>query len=197
MYNLYNRLAFNHVFQIGGQPMFKGILDRQLLDNIRLRRDMLLIVKYPKADAFLQMISSKLFQFKSLLRSASVRHFQFGFMQGNYSEKPESRTSMSYTGNLKYLVHICEGHTTFDFDPLIKQAAALDVFPHFIGKKSAMLGLQRGSSRLKTIDFKPSYVLVWSGFDNDNLEQLVQTSFYQEFFGPETDNYAGIYHRKI
>lgn len=197
MYELYNRLAFGHVIKIEGVPIFKGQLKKSLIDSERLRRDILLIVRYPKSTAFLRMISSKLFQLKGLLRTYSVRHFQFGFMQCEYPNQDNQANSTSYRGKLKYLVHTYEGGRTIDFQSLIDFATSQEVFPHFVGYKSAMLGLQKDGSGLKTLDFMLSHVLVFSGFDDETLEAFVQSGPYQDFLNENANNFIGLYDRKI
>ncbi|MEO9802884.1 MAG: hypothetical protein ABJF04_06535 [Reichenbachiella sp.] len=197
VYDLYNQLVFSHVKKIGATPIFKGQLKRSLIDSERLRRDMLLIVQYPKGIAFLNMISSKLFQLKGLLRASSVRHFQFGFMQRKSPVQDHQVAGTIYQGKLRYLVHVCEGSQAADFQSLIDFAASQDVFPHFVGNKSAMLGLQKSNSGLKTLDFMLNHVLVFSGFDDESLELFVQSGPYQEFLASKTNNYVGLFDRKI
>ncbi|MEP2023780.1 MAG: hypothetical protein ABJH98_03780 [Reichenbachiella sp.] len=196
LYELYNRLVIGQLKSIGGSPIFKGRLQKIILDNDRLRRDMLLIVKYPKAQAFLDLISSKIFQIKSLLRSSSVIHFQFGFMQ-KINSGSLNVTNSKYKGKLKYLVHVCENSEYENFQDLIDRAASMEVFPHFIGQKSAMLGLQKKDGKLRTLDFVLSHVLVFSGFDTDALEGFTRSAFYQEFVQTNKNNFIGIYDRKI
>lgn len=197
MYNLYNRLVLNHVLKIGGRPVFKGELVRTLIDNERLRRDMLLVVRYPKAESFLRMISSKVFQLKGLLRSSSVRHFQFGFMNRLDQTQKTEGTTGSYKGSLKYLVLVCEGGQFDDLQSLIRHAASFEVFPHFSGQKSAMMGLHKDGGNLKTLDFVLSHTLIFSGFESENLERFAKSDFYQEYFAGCTHNFAGVYRRLI
>lgn len=197
MYALYNKLAYSHVKKNGGLPVFKGSLTQSILDNERLRRDMLLIVSYPQAASFLQMISYKVFQIKGWLRSSAVRHFQFGFMHRLYPSRNDEAVAGAYKGNLKYLVHVCEGADIKDFSPLVALAETFDIYPHFIGSKSAIFGLQKKQSGLKTLDFMLSHTLVFSGFDRDTLEDFVATDFYQDFFSGSKQNYTGLYHRII
>ncbi|SMD32710.1 hypothetical protein SAMN04488029_1061 [Reichenbachiella faecimaris] len=196
LYDLYNKLVFNHVRKIGAFPVFKARLSKTILDNERLKRDMLLIVQYPQALSFLEMISSTLFQVKSLLRTSSVQHFQFGFMQ-KLNQESLKPSKLTYKGKLKYMVHICEEGHYKAIESLISHAASLEVFPHFIGQKSAILGLQKEKGKLKTLDFVLSHTLVFSGFDAEALEGLVNSGFYQEFIQSSKFNFIGIFDREI
>lgn len=197
MYNLYNKLVINHVLGVGAIPIFKGEHIRPLIDNERLRRDMLLVVRYPKAEAFLKLISTKIFQFKGLLRSSAVRHFQFGFMHWLAPKKETPAYEGKYQGKLKYLVHVCEGGQLNDLEILIRAAASFEVYPHFVGKKTAIMGLQKGKGNLKTLDFVLSHTFIFSGFENENLEAFARSEPYQEYFNSCTNNFAGLYRRMI
>lgn len=196
LYELYNWVVFNHVKKIGAYPIFKGQLSSVLVHNERLKREMLLIVKYPRAQAFLEMIAAKLFQLKSLLRTSSVKHFQFGFTQ-KINTEDHKPTGLQYKGKLKYLVHVCEGGNQMDIQSLLTFAAKKEVFPYFIGAKSAILGLQKSEKKLKTLDFMLSHVLVFSGFDTESLERFVHTDYYQQFMQSSKNNFIGMYERKI
>lgn len=196
LYELYNQIVISHVRNIGAYPIFKGKLCKVILENERLKRDMLLIVKYPKASAFLALIANKLFQVKSILRTSSVKHFQLGFMEKLNSEDQKPSHS-KYTGKLKYLVHVCEGGTKSDIQSLLDFAASLEVFPYFIGSKSALIGIQKEDKKLKTFDFILNHVLVFSSYDNEGLESFVETDLYQQFIHNNKSNFAGLYERKI
>ncbi|WP_420583170.1 hypothetical protein [Reichenbachiella sp.] len=196
LYELYNRLAFQHVKGVGAYPIFKGQLEKVLLSNERLQRDMLLVVRYPKAQSLLDMLSVKLFQLKSLLRNAAVRHFQFGFMkQGN--QPKEEPPSLKYMGKLKFMVHVCENEDHRQIDQLVAYANSNEVFPYFIGSKSAIMGLQQGKGRIRTIDFILSHVLIFSAFDDETLEAFVNSAPYQQLIQKSESSFSGIYRRKI
>ncbi|WP_422359908.1 hypothetical protein [Reichenbachiella sp.] len=196
LYGLYNRLAYQHVKAVGAYPIFKGQLEKVLVSNDRLQRDMLLVVRYPKAQSLLNMLSVKLFQVKSLLRTAAVKHFQFGFMkQQNQTE--ENPPALKYDGKLKFLVHMNEEGNAQHIEQLIAYATSQEVFPYFIGSKSAIVGLQKGKERMKTINFLLSHVLIFSAFDNETLEAFVNSDPYQKLIQKNGSNFSGLYHRKI
>ncbi|MEO9964905.1 MAG: hypothetical protein ABJF11_03900 [Reichenbachiella sp.] len=199
MYSLYNMLVVGHVQKIGAKPIFKGELQRPIHNSERLRRDMLLIVRYPKASAFLEMISSYFFQVKGMLRSSAVEHFQFGFMSNQRlsSDEQDEAFPTAYKGKLKYLVQVCEGSDAIDLDALIEAAKSREIFPHFIGKKSAILGLKKNEASLKTLDFILSHVLVLGGFDDEALESFAQSAEYQKFFNSSSESFCGLYERTI
>lgn len=196
LYELYNRIVIGDVREIGAYPIFKGRLNKVILSNDRLKRDMLLVVKYPDANAFLKMISKGLFQLKSIFRTSSVRHFQFGFMQKLNAENPQPAIS-KYTGKLRYLVHVCEGNNYPDIPSLLDYAKVNEIFPHFVGTKAALLGIQKENEKLKTLDFMLSYVLVFGGYDDAALASFVETDHYQQFVHSNQTNFIGLYDRII
>ena len=79
VYDFYNFLAVRSVRKIGGGPFIKCKLEKTLIDDDTLRRDVLLIVKYPSLVNFRRMLESTMFQLVSLLRTAAVSDFTFGF----------------------------------------------------------------------------------------------------------------------
>ncbi len=79
LYHLYNRMAINSVKKIGGLPVFKGRVDQVLVDEGELRRDILLIVQYPQARRFLDLVENRYFQLVSVLRLLAVNRFTFSF----------------------------------------------------------------------------------------------------------------------
>lgn len=196
LYDLYNRIAFSHFRNIGAYPIFKGKLSQVIQHNERLKRDMLLVVKYPKAGSFLTMITDKVFQLKSLLRTSSVSHFQFGFMQKHNSEDHKPSAS-KYSGKLKYLVHVCEDGKQPDIELLLNEATSAEVFPYFIGSKSALIGIQKENEKLKTLNFMLSHVLIFSGYDHEGLAAFVKTEQYQKFIQSNKSNFIGLYDRKV
>lgn len=196
LYEWYSQLAFGQLRRNGAAPVFKGKLASTLLDNDRLRRTMLLIVQHRHAHGFLDILSSNLFRLKSKLRNASIRHFQFGFMQKENIEDIVP-TADHYDGRLKYLVHVCENKPETNLQTIIDLAARHEVFPHFMGQRSALLGFQKGRGQLKTMDFMLSHVLVLSGFDEHTLKSLVQSDDYQSFIQSSTSNFIGIYDRLV
>ena len=79
VYDFYNFLAVRSVRKIGGKPFIKCKIDRSLTGDETLRRDVLLIVKYPSLKSFRSMMENTYFQIVSMLRNAAVSNFTFGF----------------------------------------------------------------------------------------------------------------------
>lgn len=106
LYTLYNRLAVRNVIKVGGQLLFKGHNRQTLFGDETLARETLLVVTYPKIDNFLDMLTIKAFQVKSLLRVKAVKNFVFGFMKRvdtntmNISRNTGTYLVWHYQGNI-------------------------------------------------------------------------------------------------
>ncbi|MFT5352847.1 MAG: hypothetical protein ACI9KE_000044 [Polyangiales bacterium] len=75
-YELYGALAAWSVFRTGGKLLFKGAVTETLKGDSG-GRDTLLIVNYPSATSFLDLLSGRFFQLVSPLRMMAVRRFSF------------------------------------------------------------------------------------------------------------------------
>lgn len=75
-YELYGALAAKSVFGTGGKLLFKGTVAETLLGDAA-GRDTLLVVNYPSAGSFLDLLSGRFFQLVSPLRMMAVRRFSF------------------------------------------------------------------------------------------------------------------------
>ena len=135
LYSLYNKLVAPHVIQVGGQLLFKGHLKRALFGEEEFSRETLLIVTYPKVENFLDMLSVKAFQLKSLLRVKSVKNFVFGFTKR--VDKNESAPIVKYNGGSSYLVYHYQGNP--DHEKLHELAREQNVKIFFHGEKMAQL----------------------------------------------------------
>ena len=76
VYGLYGLLAGPSVFRTGGKLLLKGVVTETVLGDAG-GRDTLLIVNYPSASSFLELLSGRFFQLVSPLRMMAVRRFSF------------------------------------------------------------------------------------------------------------------------
>jgi hypothetical protein len=154
LYDLYNYMAISHVISVSGSPFFKGRLIRRIEGFDIDERELLLIVNYPSPNAFLNMVKSKLFQLKSIIRISAVKDFTFGFMSRQDNGDTLQRKDSDYERNLIYLVHHFKNNSIKVDAVNIKEKAALfDIFTHFVGTKSHIIGQIKNSNQLKTTPF--------------------------------------------
>ena len=137
-YKFYNLIAFPHVKKIGGAPLFKGYVVDIVKGKPEHDREVLLIVKYPSAPAFLKMLSNKLFLLKSILRVRSVRNFVFGFVRA-VQAREEVTKIVKYKGVCHYLLFVWEDHKKTRFKTLEKWAEENGAWIFFSGDKTASI----------------------------------------------------------
>lgn len=194
IYKLYNMVVVKYVRQVGGQPLFKGKLYQVIRENSSLMRSIILIVSYPNANAFLTMLSIRAFQLKSVLRLMSVDHFIFGFHKrlDNGNLLPENKTPITH--QLKYMVIV----TTTAIDNLqasqLKEAASKkDIFTHFIGSKTALLGVEKDGKGMQTIPFPITHVLIFSAFETAQFDGLIENPSLSLLTADTADTFIGLY----
>lgn len=198
MYNLYTKLSIGDVRFAGGEPLFKATRIAHLRGNEGLGRMVLVIVKYPSGTAFLDLLSSAMFQIKSVLRRKAVRNFTFGFEEAMDDCLKPQRGEEEASRKLLYLVHHFEGENgQAIIDVLRKNAVGHDIFFQFHGKRKALLGMSRGDRKMKTLPFITDNTLIWAAFENSQLEEFVETELYQKLLAVTANNYLGVFKREL
>lgn len=167
LYNLYGALAFPHVKKVGGEVVFKGKIRATLKGNEKLRRESLLIVKYPSADSFLGLFAQKLFLIKSLLRVKAVKDFVFGFVRMSNGTTQSTQHPKKYSGDKSYLVHILKGLTEEKISN-IEYPDGINLF--FDGLKTAYVGRSTDDSKVKNGPFFIDRIFIWEADDKDGLK---------------------------
>jgi uncharacterized protein (DUF1330 family) len=185
LYNLYGALAFPHVKKVGGEVVFKGKVTRALSGDESLKRESLLIVKYPSADGFLDLFSQKLFLIKSLLRVKVVKDFVFGFVRMAGGKVQSTQNTKKYNGNKSYLLHILKGHSENKFSN-IEYPEDINLF--FDGRKAAYIGRSSDGGEVKNGPFFIDRIVIWEGDENSALKNWVESDNYPFKIKPEIDN---------
>lgn len=198
LYDLYNYMVISHVISISGYPFFKGRLIRRIEGFDIDERELLLIVHYPNPGAFLKMIKSKLFQLKSIIRISTVKDFTFGFMCRQDNGDMLQQKSSNYERNLIYMVHHFKSNNNeVDAIRFKEQAALFDVFTHFVGIKSHIIGQRKKSNQLKTAPFIMDGLIVLGAFEESQFQEFLNSPFYQNFINENKSNYLGIFSREL
>jgi hypothetical protein len=198
LYDLYNYMARSHVISVSGYPFFKGRLIRRIEGFDIDERELLLIVNYPSPSAFLKMVKSKLFQLKSIIRISAVKDFTFGFMCRQDDGDTLQRKDSNYERNLIYMVHHFKNNNTeVDALKIKEKAASFDIFTHFIGAKSHIIGQIKNSNRLKTAPFIMDGLIVLGAFEESQFQGFLNSPFYQKFISEKSSNYLGLFAREL
>ena len=197
-YDLYNYMAISHVISVLGYPFFKGRLIRRIEGFDMDERELLLIVYYPSPGAFLKMVKSKIFQLKSTIRILAVKDFTFGFMCRQDNDDTLHRKDSHYEKKLLYMVHHFKTHNTeVDAIKIKEQAASYDIFTHFVGTKSHIVGQRRKNKRLKTPPFIMDGLIVLGAFEESQFQEFLNSPFYQKFISERSFNYLGLFAREL
>jgi len=192
LYNLYSKVAYPHVVKVGGKVLLKAVVTDQLVSEPVFNRTNLLIVRYPSAQAFLSMLSSKLFLLKSILRIKSVKDFIFGFTKRiDEGEEPGSLVN-PYPGKSKYMVHVFTTGNKPEISQLIPSVGSisnLQVF--YYGITVARIGRRDINGTNTPGPFPVDGIIVWEAGEVSEFQQLMATPTYQEFQNSNQTN--GIY----
>ncbi len=188
LYNLYGLLAIPHVRKVDGRVHFKGLLKEKWEGKPELDRSNLLIVRYPDADSFLSMLTSKLFLLKSVLRIHAVKDFVFGFTRRMDNGPDPAGKTGKYGGSACYLVHIfsneSNGNGMPDGDQIRSLRTENDQILHFYGIQTATLGRSKDGGKVKDSPFFIAGILVWEANEFQGLKQLINRPAYQRFKEP-------------
>lgn len=184
MYQLYGLIATRFVRRVSGKLYFKGNLLKKIEGPRELQRDNLLIVCYPGARKFLDLVDFKIFQMISVLRLAAVKRFCFGFTE-NMLEKSESTgaTDPKFRKDQIYLVH----HYQTDSDWLKNNAQDLftsarqhNIGVYFCGMTNAHLVREKSGQR-QNADFFMDGILLFAAHSQVDVENFTMDDIYTTF----------------
>lgn len=192
LYTLYNILVFPHLKKVGGQAHFKGYIKEKLGEDSDFDRQMLLIVNYPTAGAFLQMVSNKLFLLKSLLRLKSVSRFIFGFAKRIGDQPSPPNKAARYVGKNFYLAHVFKGDKVSEEDlqllkPLFSQ---YNLVNYFSGLKTATLSRVDEGNEEQEQPFFIDGLFVLEGSERASFEMLLKDPIYEAFKSKCAENHV-------
>lgn len=183
LYTLYNLLVFSHLKNVGGQAHFKGYIKGKLEGATDFDRQMLLIVKYPTAGAFLKMVSNKIFLLKSVLRLKSVSQFIFGFTQriGDHPAPPIKPAR--YIGKNYYLAHLFQGESISEdeiklLSPVFSQ---YNLVNYFSGLKAATISRTDQGGKKQVQPFFVDGLLLLEASEKTSFEMLLKDPVYKGF----------------
>ena len=192
VYDFYNWLAVRSVRKIGGAPFIKCKLQRTLLDNDALRRDVLLIVKYPSLTNFRRMLESTMFQLVSLLRTAAVSDFTFGFTK----RQDEGADLPPHNSKTKSIIAVIQYSGAFESEKLhslIEQHADIDLY--YSGIIGGDIGTGKESDGCNRVPCIISGIHVLKSDNETVFETLIQSPDFQSLTQTPEQIFAGLYNR--
>jgi uncharacterized protein (DUF1330 family) len=174
LYNFYNFLATSQVKKVGGHGVFKGRVQEVLFGNKDDRRDVVLIVTYPKAEQFKKLFEMYSFKAVSILRMLAVKDFTFGFTH----RSDENKIVDDKNKDLFYAIH----HYKFEYDisskvALLTQNSKVEIL--YSGLISALLYNGNVEKKQEQIPCLMDGVIILKSQKLDDLKQFVKTDKYQ------------------
>ena len=194
LYNLYTLLAAPLVIKVGGGLVFKGQHLEKLAGEDNDARKILLVVKYPSANHFFDLLAFKFFLLLSVLRVMAVEKFVFGFSKRIKIERSfKDRKSKGSP----CLVHHFRGNKdiSIDLQNLTNAAAEKGINLAYAGTKAATL--QRTVDGKGTVDvpFIMDGIIVFEGDNRSDLQVFYEREIYQQFIGNVANSYVAVFEK--
>ncbi len=177
IYHLYNFLAVRSVRKIGGKAFFKAKASETLFGDLKDRRDLILIVRYPGGQNFKSLMESTYFKIVSIFRVLSVSKFTFGF-----THKLEADTNSKKEDGLHYAIH----HFKSDKNAIEVLQTIQDILPNdisvkYAGQVIATLNSQEKNKAIKQIPNLMDGLYIFQSAEKTSLRTLFTTDAYQSF----------------
>ncbi len=191
LYNIYNVLASRSVTSVGGEVVIKGKVTEVLAGNPEDQRDVLLIVRYPSGPQFMKMMQSTYFKLVSLLRSAAVSRFTFGFTQPTARATPMADPSKDMT----YLIHHYRG-ADYGAD-LARLAAENDVDVVYAGQAAAQLATRKADGPFLPVPSLWDGVLVLQTKSKAQLVEFVGSEAFATCTQASETSFSALFRRLL
>ena len=194
LYNLYTSIASGFVVKAGGSLWFKGELEQTLAGNEKDARKILLIVKYPTANHFLDLVKMKLFQMVSILRILAVKRFVFGFTQ---RIEIEGLIKNRQPKGALCLVHHFRNDTGINeqVESISHLASDMGIHLNYAGLKAATLKRSHSTEGGYDIPFIMDGIFVFEGENKEQLMAFYQSEAYQIFAGSLDNSYVALFRK--
>ncbi len=197
LYSLYLMLAKPLVERIGGRMIFKGQINRMLTGAVEDSREMLVIVRYPGINSFIDILKKKYFQLLSVIRNKSLVDFTFGFTKNLTADQIDTQQSLwDEYDSIGYLVH----HFKADDDPtnrmmgLMHEIKSEGIRGFFCGITAAEVGRKIRSTDTRYIPMFDGIIL-FEANGPDAMQKIMDHPDYKSFKKANTSNCAAIFTR--
>jgi len=200
LYQLYGLIASKFVRKVGGRLYFKGNLLKKLAGPAEHERENLLIVCYPGARRFLDLISSKSFQLISVLRLAAVKGFCFGFTE-NILEKSKSKgaSDPKIRKYQIYLVHHYQSDNNWlreNRQQLFTSARQHNIGVYFCGLTNAHI-VREKSGQQESAEFFIDGLLLFAAHSEVDVENFTMDDIYTTFKRNNSSNSLYLFSRSL
>jgi uncharacterized protein (DUF1330 family) len=194
LYNIYSMLAAPLVEKVGGRLVLKAEFVKKIAGEKGDGRQLLLIVNYPSAHSFIELMSKGVFLFLSILRILAVNRFVFGFTK---RVEIEELSPNSQAIGTPCLVHHFRGlkKDENNFKNIALAAADKSIHLAYAGTKAATLKRAHDTEGSYNVPFIMDGILVFEGQDDDALQAFAESSIYQSFTDGMEHSYSAIFRK--
>ncbi|MEP3347969.1 MAG: hypothetical protein ABJN34_03070 [Litoreibacter sp.] len=189
LYNIYNLLAARSVFKVGGLVVVKGKVTTIIAGDPRDHRDVVLIVRYPSGPLFLSMLQSAYFKVVSLLRTAAVTRFTFGFTQPVSHPPPASDPRKDKA----YMIYHYRGADITD--ALVGLAGENKIEVVYAGNAVAQLATRKAGAADVSLPSLMDGIVVFQADTDTQLETLVASDAFQHISRSTDSNFSALFQR--
>ena len=190
VYHLYNTLASKSLKKVGGSPFFKGTITKTILDEHHSKRDLILIVHYPSATSFKNLLENTYFKIISVLRIAAVKDFSFGFTHKQIASESNLNEKLSYV-----IHHFKTKNRSvyMEFNTLLPEEITIK----YSGKMIAELYNKKNDNKeIKVPNIMDGIVIYESKSETKILDMIARTA-YQEIIKRLDSSYIGTVNRVL
>ncbi|MFK7778772.1 MAG: hypothetical protein QM501_11760 [Gimesia sp.] len=173
LYHFYNFLAASSLFRIGGKVFFKGRVIEMLRGDPSLARDHLLIVNYPSADAFLNLVAGRYFQIISVFRMLAVRDFSFVFHRRVNGPSILKEERQIFDESKAYAILLFRSSSPLTeclqaLEPVLSEQSI-----HFSSERSVTMTIEGKNGKSQEMPYVTEKVLLFVADDISTLKQML------------------------
>ena len=196
MYDFYNFLAVKAVRKIGGVPFFKGKYINTLQGEADMRRDILLVVRYPAITQFAVMLADGYFLAVSLIRMLAVKDFTFGLTKRSDAGPDLSLKLSMDSSSVSYAVHHFKAPDGFDIklSQLITKSS-VELF--YAGSIKARIATGKTEEGCSTIPCLMDGLIILKSEEAGLIEALIARPEYQSLIAKTDSSFVGLYKRLL
>jgi len=192
LYHFYNLLAAKSVLKIGGRAFFKAKVTKTILDESEMKRDLLLIIRYPGGKSFKGLMENTYFKLVSVFRMMSVKDFTFGF-----THKHSIEITTQAKDDFVYAVHHFKATVNETLFSKFQNVLLEDVRIKYAGGMVAQLMTQKEGGTPRAIPNLMDGLVIFEAKQEIELERMLATPSYKSLIESLDSSYIGYLKRVL
>jgi len=196
MYDFYNFLAVKAVRKVGGAPFFKGKYISTIHGEADMRRDILLVARYPAITQFSVMLADGYFLAVSAIRMLAVKDFTFGLTKRSDAGPDLSPALAGDSPSFSYAVHHFKAPNGFDakLGQIISESS-VELF--YAGTIKARIATGKTEEGCSAIPCLMDGLIVLKSEETGLIEALIARAEYQGLIETTDSSFIGLYKRLL